>query len=334
MEKKFVANKALIINAQGKILLVRDAGKLDHAKSKGKFDFPGGRMDEGETPQEGLARELKEELGLDANKFQIDRPFFTGLWGVGGDSVNKPIIGIFYIVRPVGELEITLSDEHTEFIWFDPHTKYQDDFPDGVRVAVDAYRKQEGIIVGADQSIKGREGYGLIQVITGNGKGKTTSSLGTAIRCAGANKKVGIVYFDKGGNTHYSERKLLDTIDNITYIATGRDRIDPDSGRFDFSINDTDKSEATRGIEVVKEMFTQDYDLIILDEINSTTNLGIIDVQVVIDLLENKPEHTELILTGRNAPQEFLNRAHLVTNMHLQKHYFYSGVPAREGIDY
>jgi cob(I)alamin adenosyltransferase len=185
-----------------------------------------------------------------------------------------------------------------------------------------------------DERIKGRQGYGLIQLFTGNGKGKTTASLGEAIRASGAGKRVGIVYFDKGGETHYSERKIIESVDGIDYVATGRDRIDPVSGRFDFSIQEIDRTEAARGLEEVRRMFSEGYDLVIMDEINSTTDLGMVSVDSVLSLLDEKPESTELILTGRNAPQEFIDRAHLVTEMKLKKHYFYSGVKAREGIDY
>lgn len=184
-----------------------------------------------------------------------------------------------------------------------------------------------------DESIKGFQGYGLVQVITGNGKGKTTSSLGLCIRAAGAGKKVGIVYFDKGGDSHYSERKILNQINQIDYVVTGRDRIDK-NGRFDFSITDVDKFEGERGLGVVREMFKQCYDLIVLDEINSSADLGIVSVADVISLIDEKPEKLELVLTGRNVHHDIINRAHLITEMRLKKHYFYSGVKAREGIDY
>lgn len=184
-----------------------------------------------------------------------------------------------------------------------------------------------------DERIKGRQGFGLVQVFTGNGKGKTTASLGEAIRAVGAGKKAGIVFFDKGGETHYSERAVFDRL-GIPYVATGRDRIDPVSGRFDFSIQPIDMEEARRGIGAARAMFSEEYDLIVLDEINSTTDLGMIAVEDVLALLDEKPERTELVLTGRNAPDAFLERAHLVTEMRLRKHYFYSGVQAREGLDY
>ncbi len=186
-----------------------------------------------------------------------------------------------------------------------------------------------------DERIKGRKGYGLIQLIHGHGKGKTTAALGQAVRCAGAGKRALIVYFDKGGTTHYSERAILDQIEGIDYVATGRDRIDPVTNRFDFSIADEDKVEAARGIEVAKAaMMSGMYDLVVLDEINSTQNLGMLTVEAVLDALSSKADTTEVIMTGRNPAQEFLDAAHLITEMQLDRHYFYSGVPAREGLDF
>ena len=186
-----------------------------------------------------------------------------------------------------------------------------------------------------DERIKGRQGYGLIQLIHGHGKGKTTSALGLAIRCAGAGKRVLMVYFDKGGNTHYSERAVLDGIDAIDYVVTGRDRIDPVTGRFDFAILDIDKEEARRGLECVKEaVMSTEYDLVVLDEINSTVDLGMLDEENVLEVLRLKGENIEIMMTGRNPPQGFLDAAHLITEMKLERHYFYSGVQAREGLDY
>lgn len=334
MEKKFVANKAVLVNAQGKILLVRDTGKLDHKDVEGKWDFPGGRMDVGETPHEGLLRELHEELGLVPEDVQIENPIHVGLWGVGGDILNQPIVGIFYVVRLIGSPEIRLSEEHNEFKWIDPRFNPPDTAPLPGGETINAFRTYEGIVVASDEAIKGREGYGLIQLFTGNGKGKTTASLGEAIRAIGAGKRVGIVYFDKGGDTHYFERLVLDGLEGVEYVATGRDRIDPITNRFDFSITEFDKQEGARGLREVARMFTDTYDVVVMDEVNSSADLGIISIEDVLRVLDQKPEHTELIMTGRNAPQEFMDRAHLMTEMRLRKHYFYSGVKAREGLDY
>lgn len=185
-----------------------------------------------------------------------------------------------------------------------------------------------------DKRIVGHKGYGLIQLIHGHGKGKTTAALGQAIRALGAGKKVAIIYFDKGGETHYNERHILDELDGMTYWPTGRDRIDPETGRFDFSITDLDRSEARRGLNLAASALAGAFDLVILDEINSTLNLGMLELSDVLTTIDGKSKTTELILTGRNPHEELLARAHLITESKLDRHYFYSGVPAREGLDF
>ena len=187
-----------------------------------------------------------------------------------------------------------------------------------------------------DQRIKGRKGFGLIQLFEGHGKGKTTAALGEALRAVGAGKRVAIVFFDKGGD-HYGERVAMSELmeGKIEFHGTGRDRIDPVTGRFDFEITDVDRSEGERGLRLVREIFARgEHELVIMDEINSSADLGIVSVESVLELVDSKPDHVELVMTGRNAPSEFKERAHLVTEMKLVKHYFYSGVPAREGLDY
>lgn len=186
-----------------------------------------------------------------------------------------------------------------------------------------------------DVRIKGRKGYGLVQLIYGNGKGKTTAALGQAVRCAGSGRRVLIVYFDKGGTTHYSERATIDRIPEITYVATGRDRIDPVTHQFDFSIQEIDRSEAQRGLAFARDALRlKKYDLVILDEINSTVALGMLAESDVLDMVAKKHPEVELILSGRNPPASFFEAAHLITEVRLERHYFYSGVPAREGLDY
>lgn len=186
-----------------------------------------------------------------------------------------------------------------------------------------------------DERIRGHEGLGLISLYEGHGKGKSTAALGTAIRAMGAGLNVAIIYFDKGGE-HYFEREMLKKCPDLVDVhATGRDRIDPVTGRFDFGITEEDKAEGKRGLGIVQAIFTQDkHQLVILDEINSSADLGIVEEADVLALLAQKPEHVEVLLTGRDAPQSFKDAAHLVTEMTLKKHYFYSGVKAREGIDF
>ncbi|OGL89281.1 hypothetical protein A3I45_00745 [Candidatus Uhrbacteria bacterium RIFCSPLOWO2_02_FULL_53_10] len=186
-----------------------------------------------------------------------------------------------------------------------------------------------------DDRIVGRRGLGLIQLFEGHGKGKTTAALGEALRAVGAGFKVAIVFFDKGG-PHYAERDAIAAhlYGAIDIVGTGRDRIDPVTGRFDFSVTDEDKQEAERGLAAARTFFhNEEHQLVILDEINSTVALGMLNEERVLELLNQKPDEVECILTGRNAPESFKERAHLVTCMELKKHYFYSGVPAREGID-
>lgn len=177
---------------------------------------------------------------------------------------------------------------------------------------------------------------GLIQVFTGNGKGKTTAALGTALRAVAKGWKVAFVYFDKGGS-HYSEREVLASRfgDLVSVFPTGLDRIDPITGKFRFGVTDEDKVEGERGLEIVRELFRNgEHQLVVLDEINSTADLGILEVERVLSVLKQKPEEVELILTGRNCPQSFLDLADLVSDVQLVKHYFYHGVKAREGLDY
>lgn len=173
----------------------------------------------------------------------------------------------------------------------------------------------------------------MIQIYTGNGKGKTTAALGLAVRARGAGLKVAIVYFDKGG-THYSERKLFKKL-GIDYVASGLDRIDPKTGRFRFGVTPADIKEAKRGLAAARRfLISKKYDLVILDEINSTVDLKMLGVAEVLKVIKRKSDKTELVLTGRNVPKEFLDIADLITEMKLVKHYFYRGKRAREGIDY
>ena len=177
----------------------------------------------------------------------------------------------------------------------------------------------------------------MLQIYTGNGKGKTTAALGLTIRAVGAGKKVGIIYFDKGGETHYSERKILRErfADEITIMPTGLDRIHPVTNKFRFGVTEEDKKEARRGLEMAREWIaSKKFDLIILDEINSTTALGMLDANEVLEILRTRPSELELVLTGRDAPEEFKELADLVTEMTLVKHYFYNSIPARVGFDY
>ncbi len=170
---------------------------------------------------------------------------------------------------------------------------------------------------------------GLIQVYTGNGKGKTTAALGLALRAVGHGMKVLIVQFMKG-NTQYGElesaRKLSPC---LTIIQKGRETFisKPQPESIDFQL-------AQEGFSIVKRAIqNKEYDIVILDEINLAVDYGLIPLSDLLQLMDSKPETVELILTGRNAKPEVFERADLVTEMVERKHYFHKGISAREGIE-
>lgn len=176
--------------------------------------------------------------------------------------------------------------------------------------------------------------HGYIQVYTGNGKGKTTASLGLCMRALGRNWKVLLVMFTKGGDNYgelISFKKLSPEInDNLTVVQAGLDRI-----VYTDNINKNDETEIQKGWKVVKEAIRNNaYNLIIMDEANIAIDLGLIDLEEVVETLKNKPEEMEIVLTGRNAKQEIIDIAHLVSKIEPVKHYWDTGVVAREGIEY
>jgi cob(I)alamin adenosyltransferase len=168
---------------------------------------------------------------------------------------------------------------------------------------------------------------GYIQVYTGNGKGKTTAALGLALRAAGAGLQVFIGQFLK--NCPYSEIKALERhADQITLGQYG-------TGCFIVGKPaDADREAARRGFEHAKQtLLSGAFDVVILDEITIATHYAMITVQELLDLISIKPDHTELIITGRYADKQIIDRADLVTEMTEKKHYYARGVEAREGIE-
>ncbi|WZL72872.1 cob(I)yrinic acid a,c-diamide adenosyltransferase [Clostridiaceae bacterium 35-E11] len=168
---------------------------------------------------------------------------------------------------------------------------------------------------------------GYIHVYTGNGKGKTTAALGLALRAVGADKKVFIGQFVK--SMEYSEWKSLQYLKPFIDIAL--------LGKGCFVTKDPSQEDimaAKEGLSFIKDIFTkQQYDVVILDEITIAIFYHLLSVDEVLSLLDAKPDEIELILTGRYAPQEIIDKADLVTEMQEIKHYYTQGVLSRTGID-
>jgi len=170
---------------------------------------------------------------------------------------------------------------------------------------------------------------GLIQVYTGDGKGKTSAAFGLALRAVGRGLKVYIIQFIKGG-FDYGELYIIEKIPNLKLSTFGR-------GRFVTEIppSEEDSKLAMEAFELAKKVVKSGkYDVVVLDEVNVALNLKMISTDEVLDLIKNKPKHVELILTGRYAPAQIIDTADLVTEMKEVKHPYTQGVPPRKGIEF
>ena len=173
---------------------------------------------------------------------------------------------------------------------------------------------------------------GYIQIYTGDGKGKTTASLGLAMRALGHGWKVLIIQFTKNSRNDmdYGELVSSQLFPNLDIIQFGTDKV-----VYSNTISEEDKLQAKKGWLVAKEAISENkYNMIIMDELNVAMSLGLVDESDVVSTILSKPEEMEIVLTGRYAPASVISIAHLVTSMKPIKHYFDVGIPAREGIEY
>lgn len=168
---------------------------------------------------------------------------------------------------------------------------------------------------------------GFVQIYTGNGKGKTTAALGITLRAVGAGFKVYIAQFMKMGD--YSEIKSLSRFAEQVKIKQFG------TGRFVKGKPEAGEIEACRaGLEQARtEICSGKYNLAVLDEANVAVSCGLISVNNLLELIDDKPAQTELIITGRGAAEAVIARADLVTEMLEIKHYYQQGVNARVGIE-
>lgn len=175
------------------------------------------------------------------------------------------------------------------------------------------------------------ETKGLIIVNTGNGKGKTTAALGLGLRAWGQGLRVLVLQFIKGnwkyGELQAAERMGADFV--IRQLGEGFVRNIKDDDRADH------KAAAEHALRDAKtEIMSGKWDMIILDEINYAIMFGLIQVDEVLQLLAMKPESLHLVLTGREARQEIIDKADLVTEMKEIKHPLKQGIKAQKGIEY
>ncbi|MBN1400584.1 MAG: cob(I)yrinic acid a,c-diamide adenosyltransferase [Anaerolineae bacterium] len=171
-------------------------------------------------------------------------------------------------------------------------------------------------------------GPGLVQIYTGDGKGKTTAALGLALRAAGHGYRTYIGQFMKGQD--YGE---LHSVARLAPYVVIEQYGQPSFVHAD-QISAEDIACAQKGLARIQEVLDSgQYQLVVLDEICIALHFKLIAVEQVLDLLAHRPEGVELILTGRRAPQALLDAADLVTEMVQIKHPYERGVPARRGIE-
>ncbi|MBW1859619.1 MAG: cob(I)yrinic acid a,c-diamide adenosyltransferase [Deltaproteobacteria bacterium] len=170
---------------------------------------------------------------------------------------------------------------------------------------------------------------GLVQVYTGEGKGKTTAALGLALRAVGRGLRVVMIQFLKGDQETGELNMAQRLSPELVIKPMGRDGfVDPGNpSPEDIGLAQEALKEAQR---ILDEKVC---DLLILDEVNVAVSLKLVKEDAVLKLIDEKPGNVELILTGRGAPASFIEKAHLVTNMESTKHYFDQGEGARDGIE-
>lgn len=171
-------------------------------------------------------------------------------------------------------------------------------------------------------------GRGLVLVHTGNGKGKSSSAFGVAIRALGWKQTVGVVQFIKG-TWITGERQFFKTLPQVVWHTMG------EGFTWDTQDKDRDIAAATAAYEKACEMMASgDFDLLILDEINIALRYDYLDIHTVIDGLKKRHERTSVILTGRDAKPELMEYADLVSEMGEVKHPYQTGIKAQRGVDF
>lgn len=177
-----------------------------------------------------------------------------------------------------------------------------------------------------------KQRQGLTVVITGNGKGKTTSALGMALRACGHGMKVCIIQFMKGDlyAGEWDGIKLLNC--DIELISTGKGFCGIQGNPYSWEEH---RANALDAIDLIRDKLADEsYDLLVLDEINNALKLNLVDLEQVLDLLENKPPMLHLVLTGRDAHPQVIELADTVSEVCEIKHAYRQEIEPQPGIDF
>ncbi len=193
-------------------------------------------------------------------------------------------------------------------------------------------RLPEGRVMIQIKRLTPKEKKGLVVVITGNGKGKTTTALGIALRACGHQMRVSIIQFMKGDlySGEWDGVKRMDC--PIELIPTGKGFCGIQGNPYPFQEHRRNAQEA---IELARQRIdVGEVDLLILDEINNALHLNLVDLDQVIELIRHKPSWMHLVLTGRDAHPKIIEMADTVSEIHEIKHAYREGIEPQPGIDY
>lgn len=182
------------------------------------------------------------------------------------------------------------------------------------------------------QILEPKKKVGLMVVLTGHGKGKTTSALGIALRAVGHGLKVCIVQFMKGDMYSGEQAGIKKLAPYAELHLTGKGFCCLQGNPYPYAEHRANAQEAIQVAE--RKISSGQYDLVILDEINNALKLKLVDLPQVINLIDRKPALMHLVLTGRDAPPEIIERAHTVSEVTEIKHAYRQGIEPQKGIDY
>ena len=170
---------------------------------------------------------------------------------------------------------------------------------------------------------------GTVQVYTGDGKGKTTAALGQALRACGHGLRVLMIQFMKGSE-NYGEVMIFDKVPGFRLVQSGLPTF-VEKG----NPSEEDLRLAREGMDLARKAVEDGtWDILILDEVNVAVDYGLVRAEEVLELVKTRPPKMEMILTGRYAPEEFLEVADLITEMKEVKHHYANGQEMREGIEF